>query len=91
MLGSETVCTSDASVSARIEATLACIEAILACIEAILACIEAILACIEASLACIEASKDHVHGGADLDFMIHKASGGLDGELNGILSEIQQN
>lgn len=32
-----------------------------------------------------------VHGGADLDFMIHKASGGLDGELNGILSEIQQN
>ncbi|EKX34264.1 hypothetical protein GUITHDRAFT_166257 [Guillardia theta CCMP2712] len=32
-----------------------------------------------------------VHGGADLDFMIHKASGGLDGELNGILREIQSN
>eukprot|EP00286_Rhodomonas_abbreviata_P000694 CAMPEP_0181291048 /NCGR_PEP_ID=MMETSP1101-20121128/1749_1 /TAXON_ID=46948 /ORGANISM="Rhodomonas abbreviata, Strain Caron Lab Isolate" /LENGTH=1087 /DNA_ID=CAMNT_0023395393 /DNA_START=89 /DNA_END=3353 /DNA_ORIENTATION=+ len=32
-----------------------------------------------------------VHGGADLDFMIHKAAPGLDGELNGILGEIQHN
>eukprot|EP00287_Rhodomonas_sp_CCMP768_P016546 CAMPEP_0196758624 /NCGR_PEP_ID=MMETSP1091-20130531/104282_1 /TAXON_ID=302021 /ORGANISM="Rhodomonas sp., Strain CCMP768" /LENGTH=1086 /DNA_ID=CAMNT_0042107455 /DNA_START=30 /DNA_END=3290 /DNA_ORIENTATION=- len=32
-----------------------------------------------------------VHGGADLDFMIHKAAPGLDGELNGILGEIQGN
>lgn len=32
-----------------------------------------------------------VHGGADLDFMIFKAKDGLDGEVNGMLQEVQHN
>jgi hypothetical protein len=32
-----------------------------------------------------------VHGGADLDFMIHKAKDGLDGETAGMLADIQGN
>ena len=32
-----------------------------------------------------------MHGGADLDFLITKAADGLDGELKGILHEIQHN
>jgi alpha-glucan,water dikinase len=32
-----------------------------------------------------------LHGGQDFDFLLHKAKEGFDGELNGILSDIQGN
>jgi hypothetical protein len=32
-----------------------------------------------------------LHGGQDLDFLVMKAAGGLDGETNALLNEIKDN